>query len=562
MHPRQTLVDFRLRDIIKSSIEILTLTHPKSIHFHIIIFALLAVKNYSQYACHNLLSLLKPEASNFYSMCVIFFMMEILIYVTDFIVEILFETEISKSGGTVSTMAIQSIIKSNEISPFEISGGVVGYHITEGAKSLARISKFIVIQLVDHLLLICAELSHVLSKDKSNCHIVFFVCLFGTIIFTYLKGSQVKHGLHHQKETFETNYEKGKTCIEAIDRLSVIKMFGAQERVLDIYDEKLMEWANAHADFKFHKALHNLIFGLLGTFFSVFVAYLFILFNSESGAHYTKYIIAIAASLLESGTHMVEIYEEVLESGSLTQALLNYLNLKREDDEEPETKLKVNIFNEKIELKNITYTSKGRVIFRNVNMIINKGDKIAIYGENGIGKSSLFKVLLNFEKYEGEMCFDEIPIKYISMEDYRSMITFVPQDTKLFDESIHYNLVFGTSKSLSDAIEECKKLKIHDKIMMLPEGYNTVVGVDGKKLNGGLRQKIFYCRAFLRDTQIYMFDEPTNNLDEANSEFLIEYINYPSYSNKTFIVICHDMSIVSKFPKIYKFAENKLILEK
>ena len=107
-----------------------------------------------------------------------------------------------------------------------------------------------------------------------------------------------------------------------------------------------------------------------------------------------------------------------------------------------------------------------------------------------------------------------------------------------------------------------KSLKLHDKIMSLSNGYNTVVGEGGKNINGGLRQKIFYARAFLKDTPIYLFDEPTNNLDKANSEFLLEYINDPLYSNKTFLVICHDMEIVKQFPKIYKFDENKIILEK
>ncbi|KAI5171839.1 hypothetical protein PAEPH01_1700 [Pancytospora epiphaga] len=95
--------------------------------------------------------------------------------------------------------------------------------------------------------------------------------------------------------------------------------------------------------------------------------------------------------------------------------------------------------------------------------------------------------------------------------------------------------------------------------MMLSNGYNTVVGEFGKNINGGLRQKIFYTRAFLRDTPIYLFDEPTNNLDDEASEFILEYINDPAYSSKTFFVICHDIEISEKFPQIYKFENNKIL---
>lgn len=270
-------------------------------------------------------------------------------------------------------------------------------------------------------------------------------------------------------------------------------------------------------------------------------------------------VLSATTDILHSGANVVKLYQNIMESIVLTNTIIDYLSLARE---ELDKKIRVDTFNDKIEVHGLTYAARGRVIFNDVALVLRRGDKTVMYGRNGVGKSSIFKILLNFDEYQGEVLFDGVEIRRLAMQDYRALMTYVPQDTRLFDESIYANLVFDNDRPFGEVVAECKRMEIHDKIMGLPAGYNTVVGEFGKNINGGLRQKIFYTRAFLRDTPIYLFDEPTNNLDVAGSGFLLSYANDPAYTHKTFFVICHDMEIVRKFPKVYKFDDNRLVLEK
>jgi ABC-type bacteriocin/lantibiotic exporter with double-glycine peptidase domain len=262
---------------------------------------------------------------------------------------------------------------------------------------------------------------------------------------------------------------------------------------------------------------------------------------------------------LRTAEFLVELVRELIFSIEMASEMSQYL---KDSDYEVYEKFKVESFNDKIELSNIFYTAKEKLIIKDASFSIVKGKKYAVHGRNGVGKSSIAKVLMGFDEYKGLILFDGVDINNIDIDSFRSRINYVPQDTRLYNQSIYFNLAFGNDKSYDEIIAEAKKMNIHNEIMTFPDGYNTVVGDFGKNLNGGLRQKIFYTRAFLRDADIFLFDEPTNNLDANNSKFLLEYINDPLYADKTFFVICHDAEIVDKFPCIYRFRDGKVFLEK
>jgi ABC-type multidrug transport system fused ATPase/permease subunit len=190
------------------------------------------------------------------------------------------------------------------------------------------------------------------------------------------------------------------------------------------------------------------------------------------------------------------------------------------------------------------------VVINKLNFVIKKGDKIVVHGRNGAGKSILFRLILRLmSPMEGGIFMDGLPISKIKMKSYRSLISYIPQRADLFDDTVYNNLRYGNEKSYSEIIEECRRLNIHKEILKLSSGYNTVVGERGELISGGLRQKVYCARAMLKDSFIYLFDEPISSLDSSSAALLIDIILSPKFSHKTFLVICNNPNIIEKFPK-------------
>lgn len=476
-----------------------------------------------------------------------------------FVKYFLFEKHLAKFGPRFSAHIMRNLLYTDSNKIHDIPGGQVEYFVTESAKGMAKISRQMIIGFFSKTIYFLIDLICIHHKDRSEGKMVFLSTLVCAVCITLIKIYQVRRAVVYLKQAILASYEREKVYTEAVDNLVIIKSYRTEKETTRKYEEKTTDWYVAQSKFKYQTFLNNMLYDFLCVLFKIVSTIYYLSLHTNASAKDIHLVLRISTHLLSSGAALVGLHQDLEESLAAAYCIMEYLNLARED---LSRKVRVNMFNERLEVRNVTYAARGKVIFSNVNFTLNKGDKAVLYGRNGVGKSSIFKLLLNFDDSQGDILFDGMSLRKIAMVDYRAMVTFVPQDTRLFDESVYANLVFGNNKPYCEVVAECQKMGIHDKIMMLPNGYNTVVGEFGKNINGGLRQKIFYTRAFLRDTPIYLFDEPTNNLDVAGSRFLLEYINDASYRDKTVFVICHDMEIVREFPKVFKFDENKITLEK
>lgn len=233
-------------------------------------------------------------------------------------------------------------------------------------------------------------------------------------------------------------------------------------------------------------------------------------------------------------------------------------------DEKPqveEVRGKNDIQGKDIEYKNVSfsYPNRKESIFKNTSLNIRKGEKIALIGESGIGKSTFIKLIMRFwDVNSGDINLDNIDIKDVNMESLRNSQTLVSQETYLFNESIRENIKVGNEDaSESDIIEAAKKASIHDFILSLPKGYDTKVSELGGNLSSGERQRIGLARAFLKDSEVLILDEPTSNLDALNEGEILKAIN-ENCKEKTIILISHRKSTTAICDKVYKL-ENKQI---
>jgi ATP-binding cassette, subfamily B, bacterial MsbA len=200
-----------------------------------------------------------------------------------------------------------------------------------------------------------------------------------------------------------------------------------------------------------------------------------------------------------------------------------------------------------IRLENVSFSYDGiDTVLRDVSLTIPFGERVAIVGPNGGGKSTLINLICRFyDPTAGRVLLDGVPLTEMALQDVRGRIAMVTQQTELFNESIHYNIRYGRWDATDEEIEEAaRKARAHDFIADFPEGYRTMVGPNGFRLSGGQRQRISLARAFLRDAEILVLDEATSQID-VESERLIHEALAKYVENRTVIMITHRASTLA-----------------
>lgn len=216
-------------------------------------------------------------------------------------------------------------------------------------------------------------------------------------------------------------------------------------------------------------------------------------------------------------------------------------------------------------IKNISFShSPDSKIFTDISIHIKSGEKVGVVGHTGSGKSTLMNIILKYFTLDsGEILIDGQNIVDIKSDSIRENIAVIPQDNMLFHKSIMENIRYGNHKSNDEnVIEVSKKAHIHEEIMNLPEGYDTIVGDKGSKLSGGQRQRIAIARAILKDAPILILDEATSSLDSNTEKKIQDSLNILiEDKKKTVIAIAHRLSTLKNMDRIIVLDNGKIIEE-
>ena len=199
-------------------------------------------------------------------------------------------------------------------------------------------------------------------------------------------------------------------------------------------------------------------------------------------------------------------------------------------------------------------------VLKGVNLTIKKGQKVALVGQSGAGKSTIMQLLMKFyTPTDGQITIDGQAINNIAVSAYRKNIGIVPQEVLLFGGSIGENIAYGKPGASKEEIEiAAEKAYALDFINSFPDGMDTLVGERGVKLSGGQRQRIAIARAILKNPKILILDEATSSLD-AESEFLVQKALDELMKNRTTLIIAHRLATIRKVDKIYVLADGSVI---
>ena len=206
-----------------------------------------------------------------------------------------------------------------------------------------------------------------------------------------------------------------------------------------------------------------------------------------------------------------------------------------------------------IEFKNVdfTYPHTGIHAIKSFDLKINKGEKVAIVGKTGSGKSTIAQLLLRmYDPQEGDILYDDTSIKKIDFQSLRSQVSYVPQDVFLFSDTVENNISFGVKNATEEMIRKAaSNAVVQNEIEQFPQKYKTIIGERGVTLSGGQKQRISIARALMKEHEIVIFDDCLSAVDaKTESEIINNLYNY--LKSKTAIIITHRIFSLFNFDKI------------
>lgn len=212
---------------------------------------------------------------------------------------------------------------------------------------------------------------------------------------------------------------------------------------------------------------------------------------------------------------------------------------------------------ERIEFKNLSFSYGERKILDDINFEISKGNLFAIAGESGLGKSTFAKILFkNLENYSGEILLDGKSLKDFSKGDINSLGFYISPDSYVFNESIMDNLKKATKLSENEILKWIEEKNILNFVKTLPNGFDTIVGENGKLISPGQRQQIICARGLLANRKIYIFDEMTSSVDMENENAILDLIRLIS-KDSIVMFISHKMKQVHKADFVLFMGQEK-----
>jgi ATP-binding cassette subfamily B protein len=437
--------------------------------------------------------------------------------------------------------------------------GGISRDLERGTRSVSSILNYMAFSIVP----IVVEFTLVAFVLLSNYELIFTLAVFGSVIvymaFTFAI-TEWRMDFRYTMNTLDS--QANGRAVDSLMNYETVKYFGNEKMEIERFDNTLSEWE--YWAVKSQTSMSMLNFGQ-GAIIAIGVTLVMFLAvdGVVQGTMSLGDLVLVNAFLLQLFIplgFLGIVYRQIKYSLADMDLVFKLLETEPEIlDAEGAARLKVTEGNIVFDQVDFGYQPE-RQILKSLSFEIKAGEKVAIVGHSGAGKSTISRLLYRFYDIQGgNILIDGQDISAVTQDSLREAISIVPQDTVLFNESIYYNLQYGSPEaSREDIVKAAKLAHILDFIEGLPDGWETIVGERGLKLSGGEKQRVAIARAILKKPKLLVFDEATSSLDSKTEKAIQETLQEIAQDHTT-LVIAHRLSTVVDADRILVMDQGRLI---
>lgn len=351
---------------------------------------------------------------------------------------------------------------------------------------------------------------------------------------------------------------------ETLGGLRIIKAFIAEDKMVDRFKQCSEELRDATNKVAIRQSLAHPMSEFLGTLLIVLVLWFGGLLILGDGTSMEASTFIFYMVILYSIINPLKDFAKAgynIPKGLASMERVDKILKAENPIKEPVNPLPLHGMNDRIEFKDLSFSYDGkREVLKHVNLMVPKGQTIALVGQSGSGKSTLVDLLPRYHDVQlGEITIDGVNIKNFRIHDLRALIGNVNQEAILFNDTFFNNIAFGVENATMEQVVEAAKIaNAHDFIMETELGYQTNIGDRGGKLSGGQRQRISIARAILKNPPILILDEATSALD-TESERLVQEALERLMKTRTTIAIAHRLSTIKNADEICVLYEGEIV---
>ena len=351
---------------------------------------------------------------------------------------------------------------------------------------------------------------------------------------------------------------------ESYSGIRVIKSFVQEKAMLGFFSKNSEEYRKNAIGLAGVEAIYfpsiTLLIGL-STLVTIMIGGLYFINGSHEIGIDTIVEFVMYVNMLTFPVSAIGLTASMIQRASASQKRINEFLETVPSIRQPEKPEALNL-HENIHFEDVhfVYHDTGITALKNFNLHIRKGEKIAIVGRTGSGKTTLAQLLLRmYDPTRGSIKLGATDIRKTSLKDLREKISYVPQDVFLFSDTVHNNVAFGLPKADPLRVEKAaRQAVVHQEILQFPQGYNTLIGERGVTLSGGQKQRISIARALIKEPALIIFDDCLSAVDANTEKQIISNLN-EYLDDRTAIIITHRVFSLLDFDRIVVLEDGEIV---
>jgi ATP-binding cassette, subfamily B, heavy metal transporter len=356
--------------------------------------------------------------------------------------------------------------------------------------------------------------------------------------------------------------ESSGILVDSVTNIDTVKYFNNDRIQFALFQRIKEEWFKLLVR---NNRLFAAIFGTQGVILSMGLGAILILAVRQAALNIitvgdlvllTTYIVRLSAPITTLGFVYGMYKNSFADLDAMAQILTKEVTLQ-----EPENPITIPNPVGKVQFEEVSFGYAGRNhVINNLDFTIEPGQRVAFVGSSGAGKSTIVKLLFRlYDVTKGKITIDGVDLRQIDSKTRRTILSIVPQEPALFNDTIANNIKFGKHDAThEEVVAAAKAAHIHEFIERLPEGYHTKVGERGIKISGGEKQRVAIARAIVKNPKILVFDEATSSLDSKSEQAILSTLNEVA-QGRTTIAIAHRLSTIVDSDVIYVLQHGKIV---